>query len=45
MIAEAADGGGTISVAIANGKTATADIIGRDTVHDLALIRASGVSG
>jgi putative serine protease PepD len=45
VIAPAAAGAGTISVKFANGKTATADLVGRDPTTDLALIKARGVSG
>src|SRR5471030_2263620 len=45
VIASAASGGGTITVTFSNGKTAKAKIVGRDTSTDLAVIKASGVSG
>ena len=45
VIAAAANGGGTISVKFADGKSASATIVGRDPTTDLAVIRASGVSG
>jgi putative serine protease PepD len=37
--------GSTVQVTFSNGKTATATIIGTDPSHDLAVIKASGVSG
>jgi putative serine protease PepD len=37
--------GGTLTVRFADGKTAPADIIGRDENNDLAVIKARGVSG
>ncbi|MCY7372239.1 MAG: trypsin-like peptidase domain-containing protein, partial [Spirochaetaceae bacterium] len=37
--------GGTLTVAFTDGSTASASIVGRDPVTDLAVIRADGVSG
>jgi putative serine protease PepD len=45
VVAAAADGAGTISVKFADGSTASATIVGRDPGTDLAVIKASGVSG
>jgi putative serine protease PepD len=45
VISAAASGGGTITVTFSDGKTAKANIVGRDTSTDLAVIKASGVSG
>ena len=45
VIASAANGGGTISVKFDNGQSAPATIVGRDPDTDLAVIKASGVSG
>lgn len=45
VIAAAASGGGTISVTFADGDTAPATIVGRDESTDLAVVKASGVSG
>jgi putative serine protease PepD len=45
VVAEAASGGGTISVTLNDGSTASASIVGRDPVTDLAVIKAKGVSG
>jgi putative serine protease PepD len=45
VVAAAADGAGTISVKFADGSTASASIVGRDPATDLAVIKASGVSG
>ncbi len=44
-VAEGAAGGGSIKVRFADGKTAEADIVGRDEKNDLAVIKARGVSG
>ncbi|MCW2547147.1 MAG: HtrA2 peptidase [Mycobacterium sp.] len=41
----AAASGGTITVTFANGKSATATIVGRDTTNDIAVLQAAGVSG
>jgi putative serine protease PepD len=41
----AAAGGGAITVKFFNGKSAAATILGRDPTTDLAVIKASGVSG
>ena len=38
-------GGGTLTVTFANGKTATATVVGTSSGSDLALIRAQNVSG
>lgn len=45
VVAEAADGGGAITVKLSDGRTAKATIIGRDPSSDLAVIRAPGLSG
>jgi putative serine protease PepD len=45
VIASAASGGGSITVTFADGDTAKASIVGRDESTDLAVIKASGVSG
>jgi putative serine protease PepD len=45
VVEAAADGAGTISVKFADGTTASATIVGRDPGTDLAVIKASGVSG
>ena len=45
VIEAAADGAGTIKVTFSNGKSADASIVGQDPAADLAVIRASGVSG
>jgi putative serine protease PepD len=45
VVADAASGGGSISVTLNDGSTATASIVGRDPVTDLAVIKAKGVSG
>jgi putative serine protease PepD len=45
VVAEAASGAGNISVTLNDGSTATASIVGRDPVTDLAVIQAKGVSG
>ena len=37
--------GGTLTVTLANGKTAKATVVGTDARHDIAVIKASGVSG
>lgn len=39
------NGRGAISVTFKNGKTVKATILGRDTVTDLAVVKAAGVSG
>ena len=44
VIAAAADGG-TIAVKFSSGRTASATILGRDPTTDLAVIKATGVSG
>jgi putative serine protease PepD len=41
----AAASGGTITVTFSDGNTAKAEIVGRDASTDLAVIKASGVSG
>ncbi len=45
VVEAAADGAGTISVKFSDGTTASATIVGRDPGTDLAVIKASGVSG
>ena len=45
VVADAADGAGNITVTLNDGTTATATIVGRDPVTDLAVIKAEGVSG
>jgi putative serine protease PepD len=45
VVADAASGGGSISVTLNDGSTASASIVGRDPVTDLAVIKAKGVSG
>jgi putative serine protease PepD len=45
VVEAAADGAGTISVKFSDGSTASATILGRDPDTDLAVIKASGVSG
>jgi putative serine protease PepD len=45
VVADAADGAGTISVKFSDGSTAAAEILGRDPATDLAVIKATGVSG
>jgi putative serine protease PepD len=45
VVEAAADGAGTISVKFNDGSTASATIVGRDPATDLAVIKASGVSG
>jgi putative serine protease PepD len=45
VVAEAASGGGSITVTLNDGSTAKATIVGRDPVTDLAVIKAQGVSG
>jgi len=37
--------GGTVSVRLADGRTVPARVVAADATHDLALVRASGVSG
>ena len=37
--------GGTITVSFSDGKTATATIVGRDASNDIAVLKATGVSG
>jgi putative serine protease PepD len=44
-VISAAASGGTIRVTFSDGKTAKATIVGRDAATDLAVIKASGVSG
>ncbi|HEY2948951.1 MAG TPA: trypsin-like peptidase domain-containing protein [Micromonosporaceae bacterium] len=43
--AHVVDGGGSIRVQFADGSTATATVVGTDANHDLAVIRAQGVTG
>ncbi|OIV37816.1 hypothetical protein BIV57_09645 [Mangrovactinospora gilvigrisea] len=45
VIADAAQGNGTVKVSFSNGKTASATVTGSSASNDLALIKASGVSG
>jgi putative serine protease PepD len=45
VVAAAAGGQGSISVTFNDGKTVQASILGRDTVTDLAVIKARNVSG
>ncbi len=45
VVEAAADGAGTISVKFSDGSTAAATIVGRDPATDLAVIKATGVSG
>jgi putative serine protease PepD len=45
VVADAADGAGTISVKFSDGSTAGAQILGRDPATDLAVIKATDVSG
>ncbi|MDQ1602089.1 MAG: putative serine protease PepD [Actinomycetota bacterium] len=45
VVADAASGAGSISVTLNDGSTASASIVGRDPVTDLAVIKAKGVSG
>jgi putative serine protease PepD len=45
VVEVAADGAGTIKVTFSSGKSADARIVGQDPAADLAVIRASGVSG
>ncbi|MFY0408512.1 S1C family serine protease [Solicola sp. PLA-1-18] len=44
-VVEAAAEGGSVTVSFNDGKTAKADIVGRDPVTDLAVIKAEGQSG
>ncbi len=37
--------GGTVSVRLADGRTVPASVVAADSTHDLALVRATGVSG
>jgi putative serine protease PepD len=37
--------GGTVSVRLADGRTLPASVVAADSTHDLALVRATGVSG
>jgi putative serine protease PepD len=45
VVADAASGGGSITVTLNDGSTHAASIVGRDPVTDLAVIKAKGVSG
>jgi putative serine protease PepD len=45
VISSAANGGGTLTVTLNNGKTVDATIVGADSSSDLAIIKATGVSG
>lgn len=38
-------GADTVKLTFSNGKTATADVVGTDPDHDMALVKARGVSG
>jgi putative serine protease PepD len=38
-------GGGTVSVRLSDGRAAAAQVVAADTGHDLALVRATGLSG
>ena len=44
-VVEAATGGGTVTAVFQDGRRAEAEIVGRDPVSDLAVLRARGVSG
>src|SRR5690606_21889177 len=44
-VVEAAASGGDISVTFSGGTTAEAEIVGRDSGYDLAVVRVSGVRG
>jgi putative serine protease PepD len=45
VVADAANGKGTISITFSDGKTVDGSILGRDTVSDLAVIKGKGISG
>jgi|SRR5882757_4042168 len=45
VVSAAANGSGAISVTFNDGKTVEASILGRDTVTDLAVVKAKNVSG
>jgi putative serine protease PepD len=45
VVVNAAGGNGTITVRFNNGRTASATIVGRDPLADVAVIHAQGVSG
>lgn len=45
VISDAAAGNGSLTVTFSNGKTASASVIGTDASSDLAVIKASNVSG
>jgi putative serine protease PepD len=45
VVSAAADGGGTIEVKFSDGTKAAATLVGRDPSVDLAVIKATGVSG
>ncbi|WP_344306103.1 S1C family serine protease [Fodinicola feengrottensis] len=45
VVAAAANGGGTLTVTLANGKTVPATIVGTDPTTDIAVVKATGVSG
>jgi putative serine protease PepD len=45
VVAEAANGDGSLSVTFSDGSTADAEIVGRDPASDLAVIQAEDVSG
>jgi putative serine protease PepD len=44
-VVEAATGGGTVTAVFRDGSRAEAEIVGRDPISDLAVLRARGVSG
>jgi len=44
-VVESAAKGGSVSVSFADGRTAKANIVGRDPASDLAVIKVSGVTG
>jgi putative serine protease PepD len=45
VVQQAATGNGTIQVIFQNGKTVSANVVGRDPTTDIAVIKAQGVSG
>ncbi|WUT05963.1 trypsin-like peptidase domain-containing protein [Streptomyces sp. NBC_00704] len=44
-VVESAKGGGGISVVFEGGKTVAAEVVGRDSGYDLAVVRVTGVKG
>lgn len=44
-VVAAAESGGTVHLTLANGRTVPATIVGHDATDDLAVLKASGVSG